>query len=267
MNYDCINLHFIDACNYSCKHCFVNKENRELSLDKIKNIIDKVSDYFASRGIQGRINLAGGEPLLSKNIDQIIDYIYSKSIRVSIITNGSLLTEDFIKNNCSKIESIGISVDSLIDSTNMAIGRNFRGKTLSKDELINKCKWIKENGIKLKINTCVSGLNVNEDFNGFLDLVKPDRYKILQMLIYDDNLMVNKAKREELKEFVKKHKRENTVFESADELNKSYVIIDSSGCLSTNNLHQSKFSVFENDIADIIDRLDVDYKNYLKRYI
>ena len=24
-----INVHFIDACNYRCKHCFVNKENYE----------------------------------------------------------------------------------------------------------------------------------------------------------------------------------------------------------------------------------------------
>ncbi len=75
MCFDCINLHFIDKCNYQCKHCFVKKEKNELSIDDIKLFVDKISDYFSKNKIKnGRINLAGGEPLLSDNINEIIDY-------------------------------------------------------------------------------------------------------------------------------------------------------------------------------------------------
>lgn len=61
--YSCINLHFTDFCNFHCKHCFVKKENCELSFDELKVAVDKIYKYFKDNGIKGRINLAGGEPL------------------------------------------------------------------------------------------------------------------------------------------------------------------------------------------------------------
>lgn len=62
--YSCINLHFTDFCNFHCKHCFVKKENCELSFDELKITVDKIYKYFKDNGIKGRINLAGGEFLL-----------------------------------------------------------------------------------------------------------------------------------------------------------------------------------------------------------
>ena len=78
--YSCINLHFTDFCNYHCKHCFVKKENYELSFDELKTIVDKIKKYFNDNNIKGRINLAGGEPLMSRNIDKLIEYISSKNM-------------------------------------------------------------------------------------------------------------------------------------------------------------------------------------------
>ena len=61
--YACINLHFTDFCNFQCKHCFVNKENYELSFDELKQVVDKIYKYFNDNQINGRINLAGGGTL------------------------------------------------------------------------------------------------------------------------------------------------------------------------------------------------------------
>ena len=69
-----INLHFTDVCNYICHHCFVKKQGKELSLEAIKTIIDKITNYSEENHLDTRINLAGGEPLVSKNIQAIIDY-------------------------------------------------------------------------------------------------------------------------------------------------------------------------------------------------
>ena len=70
------------------------KDNNELSLDELIIIVDRISKYFKTNKIKGRINIAGGEPLVSRNIDKLIEYIHSKDILVSIITNGYLLNED-----------------------------------------------------------------------------------------------------------------------------------------------------------------------------
>jgi len=57
--------------------------------------------------------LVGGEPLLSKNIQMFIDYLFEINLEVSLITNGYYLDEKFISKNKNKLSMIGISIDSL----------------------------------------------------------------------------------------------------------------------------------------------------------
>lgn len=265
-----INIHFLDACNYTCKHCFVNKENNKLSFKEVCIAVDKIAEYFKEENItDGRINLAGGEPLLSKDIDRIIDYIYSCNIKVSLITNAYYITKEFVDRHKNQLCCIGISVDSLNDETNRIIGRCQRdGKLLDTNKLIDICKYIRLSGIKLKINTCVSKLNYKEDFTYFLESVKPDRYKVLQMLCSDYDLINvrNRISNLEMNEFVQKHRSYITVVESSKEMEKSYLIIDSKGNLTTNNSHDITYSIFDYKISDILYKLKINELDFAKRY-
>ena len=47
----------------------------------------------------------------------------------------------------------------------------------------------------------------------------------------------------------------------------SYIIIDSQGNISTNNAHISDISIFDYDLEEAINLLNIDYANYIKRYI
>ena len=180
-----VNFHFVDYCNYHCCYCFVKKANRMTSFLNIVNIVDNIAEYFKNIKVRGRINLVGGEIFMCSYLQQIIDYIYSKDIDVSIVTNGYLLTKKFIERNKRKICCIGISVDSLNPETNKLIGRCFNKQTLDKNKLINLCEIIKSNNIKLKINHCLSKFNCDEDISKFIEIIKPDRFKIFQMTIID----------------------------------------------------------------------------------
>ncbi|MDE6408147.1 MAG: viperin family antiviral radical SAM protein [Anaeroplasmataceae bacterium] len=250
------NLHFTDFCNFKCKHCFVNKQGKELSLNNIKIIIDKIASYSKENNIESRINLAGGEPLVSKNIQFIIDYIYSKGIEVSIITNGLALSKDFIEQNKSKVSMIGISVDSLHYQTNFQIGRHLYNKTLLENELVEKCLFIKSNGIKLKINTCVMSLNKNEDLHNFFEKVNPDRIKILRVFCeHDENLNYLLISDKEWHDIQLKYSDLKVVFEDNDYMRDSYLIIDSEGNLSKNNLHLNNNSLLSKSVDDCLDAL------------
>lgn len=268
MVFTCINLHFTDFCNYKCKHCFVKKENYELTFEELKVVVDKVEKYFKSKNVIGRINIAGGEPLLSRNIDRLIEYIASKKIKISIITNGYYLNDSFIRKNKNHIETIGISVDSLDYDTNIMIGRCFNNNVLSEEKIIYLSKRIKDAGIKLKINTCVSKLNYKENFNDFINKIKPDRFKVLKMMcnssneVYNNNAISN----DDIKKFLE-NINYDYVYESDEEMKNSYLIIDSKGNLSTNNLHLNNISIFDYDIDEVIDRININYENYIKRYI
>lgn len=252
------NSHFTDYCNYNCKYCFVKKEQNEMSLSDIKKIVDKLAIYAKDNNETVRINLAGGEPLLSKNINSIIDYIYNKGMKVSIITNGYYLTKEFLLNNKDKLYMIGISVDSLDINTNKNIGRCSNNKTLSNDNLIFLCDLIKQNGIKPKINHCVSKFNYGEDIRPFIDVVKPDRIKILRVMTDHLGLLKSVALSDkEWDKVIDRYKNiKNVCFEDNEYMRKSYLIIDSFGNLSKNNLHITDNSLLDKSVEGCLSFLD-----------
>ncbi len=99
----------IENCNQRCIFCYNVWKNRkknsckkrELTLKQQLKIIDKL----ARMKIFGLI-LSGGEPLISKNLFKIIERASKKyGIEVSIITNGTLLTEEV----CKRLKENGLS--------------------------------------------------------------------------------------------------------------------------------------------------------------
>ncbi len=131
-----INYHLTPNCNYRCVYCFGKFKKGVPTFEQACKIVDSVNDYFKKNHIvDGRINLAGGEPLSCTYLDDLIDYICECGIKVSVITNGSMLTEEKIKSWAGKVEMIGLSVDSLKPETNRMIGRCCNEKTISIEQL------------------------------------------------------------------------------------------------------------------------------------
>lgn len=266
---DVINLHFTDRCNYRCLHCFGNKEVKILKLDEIKTIVDNIKKYFECYNLNGRINLVGGEIFTCEYLQEIIDYIYRQNIKISIVTNGFLLKDEFIRMNKEKIESIGISVDSINPETNLKIGRCAGKKTLEKERIIELSKTIKDNSIKLKINICVSKNNVNENMFDFIKEIKPDRFKILQMMIVNgknDEQVNLKVTDEEFKEYCKKYLGLKPIIENDDDLRDSYLMIDSAGDFSYNKEKESVGNLLKEDFTEIIKRANINIEKFNKRY-
>lgn len=87
-------LHLTNKCNLHCVGCYSFDERRnrceDLSTEEILNAIDQLSDV----GIQNLV-FSGGEPLLRKNILQIVEYAkkVAKIPNVILITNGTIFKE------------------------------------------------------------------------------------------------------------------------------------------------------------------------------
>ena len=79
-----LNISF--KCNNNCKYCPVEKNTKkEPSIEQIKSSIEKAKQ----KGYE-KIILEGGEPLLRKDIFEIIDYIKQRNLAFEIKTNGRL---------------------------------------------------------------------------------------------------------------------------------------------------------------------------------
>lgn len=105
-----IYLEITTACNLNCPFCPSTKiENRSnLSLEEFKRRVDEVAPF--TEGIYLHIL---GEPLLHKDLKEMIDYA-SKKVKVNITTNGRLLESKMDELISSNLSILNISLQSLI---------------------------------------------------------------------------------------------------------------------------------------------------------
>ncbi|MCI8285814.1 MAG: radical SAM protein [Firmicutes bacterium] len=97
-------------CNQRCPMCNIWKtESMDMDLEMIKNHVLELKKF----GI-GYVFLQGGDPLMRKDIIEIIDIFIENGIRPTIITNAILLDKKIAEEIASRDVNLSISIDSLI---------------------------------------------------------------------------------------------------------------------------------------------------------
>jgi len=227
-----VNFHFLRTCNYKCGFCFHTAltshiepmENIKLGLSMLK-----------SSGMK-KINFAGGEPFLEpKTLGEMVRYCKEdlKIESVSIVSNGSKLSESWLKSYAQYVDIIAISCDSFNEAINIKIGRGTGNhlKVLERASIL-----LKKYNVKFKINTVVNAYNWNEDMNAQIAKLAPCRWKVFQVLpLTGENIGPN-AKRNvepfliEKKQFLEFTKRHCNlpclVVEDNNVMRDSYLILD-----------------------------------------
>jgi radical SAM protein with 4Fe4S-binding SPASM domain len=94
------------TCNHDCLHCYnvwknpIDYPQGELPTDQTLEMLDKmVVETGASL-----VSLSGGEPLLRRDIHDIVDHLSAKGLRINLLTNGSLLNDETAEALAGKIE-------------------------------------------------------------------------------------------------------------------------------------------------------------------
>jgi radical SAM protein with 4Fe4S-binding SPASM domain len=159
-------LELTTRCNLDCIFCYnvwkpQNKDtHKDLSLSELKSIIETIEQ---STSIQG-ITLAGGEPLLNKEIVGMAEYLHSKNIKTSVTTNGILLVDETVKQlvQCG-IDRFEISMPSINDPMYRKLCRS--------DSLIQVRAAIL-NARKYDIKLCVSNVLTKLNYEEVYDTVE-----------------------------------------------------------------------------------------------
>ena len=138
-------------CNLNCKHCRGFAE-QELSTERAKRLIDEIAELKPDWVI-----IEGGEPLLRKDIFELLGLMRQKQIEVHFITNGMLLSPQIR----SKLKHLGIrvmiSIDGSTPSTYEAIrhGANF-------DMVVQTARDCAREGLLEAINTTILKTNYTD---------------------------------------------------------------------------------------------------------
>lgn len=270
-----VNFHITNHCNYHCTYCFGKFEKQQdPPLNDAKKVVENIGSYFRQSQINdGRINLAGGEPLLYPHLNELIDCIRSHGVAVSIVTNASLLTVERVAKWQGKVSCIGISVDSLDNDTNRKIGRCCGQTVTDLAHLRTLSVAMQEHGIDLKINTVVSRLNLGEDLTPLYRALRPKKIKLLQMHLIrgvNDKAGPYQITDDEFNCFCSRHAefRSIIVEEPCGSMENSYLMVNPNGefQLNDNGIYRKYGDLKAMPLGKILENVPMCAEKFNSRY-
>jgi len=92
--------HLSENCNLKCLHCYQeNHKPIQLKYEQLLDIYNQYKELLKKLNMKGHINITGGEPLCNPHLFKILELIKQDedNISFSILTNGTLITEDIAK--------------------------------------------------------------------------------------------------------------------------------------------------------------------------
>ena len=155
-----------------------------------------------------------------------------------MVTNGSCITEEWLDRTAGCLDWAALSVDTLDPGKLKSIGRTTRNGPMSEMDYLRVVEKLREAGVRLKINTVVTRKNCDEDLGGFTAQVKPERWKLFQVLPIGgqndglvDSLLVTQ---DEFDQYVARNRYVESlgitvVAENNDLMTGSYVMVDPAG--------------------------------------
>lgn len=156
-------LHVTPKCNLSCHTCYSWKNNRNMLDEFSVRQLEQILDQLASLRLQHLV-ISGGEPLTRKDLPQILRLAKERFRipRITVITNGTLATNERALSIAPYVDEITISLDGPTEEINAQI----RGKGIFKRAL-KSVPIFKSSSIKsVKLVATLTHINVRylQDF-------------------------------------------------------------------------------------------------------
>ncbi|MEM7104868.1 MAG: viperin family antiviral radical SAM protein [Bacteroidota bacterium] len=274
-----VNYHLWEPCNMRCKFCFATFQDVKRSIlpkghlqrKKALQVVQKLADF----GFQ-KITFAGGEPTLCPWLPELIACAKNAGLTTMIVSNGSGLSSKFLEANKHYLDWVAISIDSLNPLTNLVAGRAITAnKPFQEKEYRTLVDNVKQAGYRLKINTVVNRSNFKERMNDFIRGVKPERWKIFQVLPINgqndqtiDDFIISDS---EFRTFINNHNDLNDIIivvpETNAQIKGSYVMVDPAGRFFDNSNGEHNYSkpILEVGVFNAIQEVDYDLSKFISR--
>lgn len=149
-------IELMSGCNLKCVHCYEESSRwkKNISTDDLKNFIDQAVEM----GLLS-IFLTGGEAMLREDFDDIYKYIREKGVLVTILSNGTTITEDKIKLFTEYPPLLlDISIYGASEKTYQKVCR----VDGAFDKLISNLEMLKRYNIPFTLKTVLMRENVND---------------------------------------------------------------------------------------------------------
>ncbi|AEH60583.1 Radical SAM domain protein [Methanosalsum zhilinae DSM 4017] len=159
-------------CNLKCLHCYSksgdssseDELNAELNTEEGKQLIDDLADFGTPV-----ILFSGGEPLVRKDLPELVSYARSKGMRAVISTNGTLIDKDMAK----VLRDIGLSYVGISLDGTLKTNDKFRAIPGAFDAAMEGLRNCQREGIKVGLRFTINKYNV-QDIPAIFDLIEKE---------------------------------------------------------------------------------------------
>ncbi|MGE0559641.1 MAG: GTP 3',8-cyclase MoaA, partial [Burkholderiales bacterium] len=118
-----LRISITDRCNFRCVYCMpkekFGKDHQFLERSALLSFeeIARLARIFTRHGIE-KIRITGGEPLVRKNVEQLVGLLAQiPGLDLTLTTNGSLLARKAEALRAAGLKRFTVSLDSLDDAT------------------------------------------------------------------------------------------------------------------------------------------------------
>ena len=148
-------IRILEACNADCFMCDFAR-----SKDRYRFTPEDFTELIAEASASDieYVRLTGGEPLLHKDIMQLLSIGRSAGLRMSIITNGTTLATKAEQLKANGLEQIVVSIDGATRDSH----DTFRNTPRLFSACMAGLKACRDAGLKLRVNTVVGPHNYAE---------------------------------------------------------------------------------------------------------
>lgn len=183
--HDYLRISLTERCNLRCTYCMPEEgiELRDRSHFMTTEEIVEMAKTFVSLGVK-KIRLTGGEPLIKKDIRNIILQLAELPIELTLTTNAILINKHLDTLKEAGIKSLNVSIDSLVEE-------KFNEITRRKDfqKVKDNIDLLIDNGFDLKLNVVLmKGINDDEVID-FIELSQHPQVstRFIEFMPFDGN--------------------------------------------------------------------------------
>lgn len=148
-------------CNLRCAHCYLDAatlehgSNDELDTREVCRLLDEI----AQRSTETMVVLTGGEPLLRRDLETLLEHGSKLGLFMVVGSNGVLLTDKRVQSlKAAGAMGIGISLDSLDPKHH----NRFRGSPKAWQKTLAGMEACRRHGLAFQVHFSVTKANAHE---------------------------------------------------------------------------------------------------------
>ncbi len=184
--HDYLRISVTERCNLRCTYCNPHDHARGFFANAPRmtaDEIDSIASVFVKVGVK-KIRITGGEPLVRKDVKEIIQRLAKYPVELAITTNGVFIDEFIETFKETGLRSVNVSLDTLKKEKYFSITQRDEYKRVRENIYL-----LLANGFHVKINV-VAMKNVNDDeILSFIEWTKdiPLHIRFIEFMPFSDN--------------------------------------------------------------------------------